>query len=53
MEKETVTINRDEYEEMQKKIAFLYALMAAGVDDWYGWDLAMDLLEEEYPDYFD
>lgn len=53
MEKDTVTINREEYEEMQKELSKLYALVAAGVDNWDGWDIAIGVLREEYPDYFD
>lgn len=53
MEKDVVTIDRKEYEEMQKGLALLYALEAAGVDNCGGWDMAMEILEEECPEYFD
>lgn len=53
MEKDTVTISRKEYEEIHKELSKLYALVAAGVDNWGGWDIAMEILEEECPEYFD
>lgn len=43
---ETVTIPKTEYDELCRTKAIYYALSAAGVDNWEGWDDAMDMLKE-------
>jgi hypothetical protein len=47
MSEETVTIPKTEYESLQKEAKFLEALRAAGVDNWEGWDYAIDILNED------
>lgn len=44
MEKDVVTIDRKEYEEMRKELYILYALEAVGVYNWEGWGEAMEIL---------
>ena len=39
-----VTISREEYEQLQDDSALLRALMSAGVDNWEGWDQALELV---------
>lgn len=41
----TVTIPRDEYEELLASAGWLDALEAAGVDNWDGIDFAREILE--------
>lgn len=36
-----------ELEELREELRFLDALRAAGVDNWYGYDYALELLEED------
>ncbi len=43
---ETVTITKKEYEELKEDSNIYNALRAAGVDNWIGWDDAMELLDE-------
>lgn len=43
---ETVTISKKEYNELKEDAAIYQALEAAGVDNWDGWDIAMDILGE-------
>lgn len=40
-----VTIFKEEYEELLEDSKFLEALMAAGVDNWEGYDDAVELME--------
>jgi hypothetical protein len=42
----TVTISTDEYESLKESDRKLSALEAAGVDNWEGYDYAMEILEE-------
>jgi hypothetical protein len=44
---ETVTITKKEYEELLEDQKMLNALQDAGVDNWEGYDYAMELLNEE------
>jgi len=44
---ETVTISKKEYEELLEDQKMLNALQDAGVDNWEGYDYAMELLNEE------
>ena len=48
MNKETVTITKEEYENLQERDDFLCALEAAGVDNWDGYSEAQQLLREWY-----
>lgn len=48
MSKETVTISKEEYENLQERDDFLCALEVCGVDDWDGYDEAHKLLREWY-----
>lgn len=43
---EMVTITKDEYDDLQKDSNFLNALVAAGVDNWNGYDYAVDIFRE-------
>ena len=43
---ETIEITRAEYEQLKDDAKFLAALRAAGVDNWNGYDYAMELLEQ-------
>lgn len=43
---ELVTITRDEYNKLQADSVKLDALEAAGVDNWDGYEIAMDMLNE-------
>jgi hypothetical protein len=44
--KETVTISKEEYEQLLKKENLLECLEACGVDNWGGWDDAMEIFNE-------
>lgn len=44
---ETVTISKEEYEILLKNTRILRALEAAGVDNWEGYDIAMEQINEE------
>ncbi len=46
-ETETVTISRAEYEDLLDESALLNCLRNAGVDNWDGWEYAL----EEYQEY--
>ncbi len=41
---ETITISKEEYEELLEDAKFMRALEAAGVDNWEGYEYAQDLL---------
>lgn len=43
----TVTMDMDTYEEFCEDEAFLRALEAAGVDNWCGYDIALEILRED------
>ena len=45
---ETITISREEYEQLSACRDKLYALETAGVDNWEGYSYAMEILEEDY-----
>jgi len=47
MTEETITITRKEYKELKEDSDFLQALRAAGVDNWDGYDYAIDILNED------
>ncbi|MNT01254.1 hypothetical protein D3C72_1357140 [compost metagenome] len=44
---DTVTISKDEYEALQRDRELLNCLEACGVDNWSGWDDAMEMFTEE------
>jgi hypothetical protein len=44
---ETVTISKKEYESLLEDSEFLSALQGAGVDNWDGYDYAIELMNEE------
>lgn len=46
MTEETVTITQEEYSELLEESQFLAALRAAGVDNWDGYDNAIDIVSE-------
>lgn len=43
---ETVTIPKSEYDRLVKDSEWLSCLEAAGVDNWSGYDCALDILHE-------
>ena len=43
---ETVTITKKDYDNLVEADRFLKCLESVGVDGWYGYELAQDLLEE-------
>jgi hypothetical protein len=43
---EMVSIKKSEYEELLERDAFLSCLEAAGVDNWEGYSIASDMMEE-------
>jgi len=43
----TVIITQEEYDKLVDDSKFLEALMAAGVDNWDGYDYAIELLQAE------
>lgn len=47
MEEDTVTITKEEYEELLANTRWLYCLEAAGVDNWDGYDVAQDIRDQE------
>lgn len=46
MNQETITITVQEYKRLLEKADKLDALEGAGVDNWEGYDYAMDMLRE-------
>lgn len=48
--KDTITISKEEYEELVEAKSTLDALICAGVDNWEGYGYAMSMLEEEEDD---
>lgn len=49
-ENKTVTISQAEYDELLKDQAFLECLQGTGVDNWDGYDFALESYQEQYPD---
>lgn len=43
---ETVTISKKEYEELLEDQLLLQCLQGAGVDNWEGYDYALEMMEE-------
>lgn len=46
MPKEMITISKEEYESLEEYSQFYHALVAAGVDNWVGYDLAIEIKNE-------
>lgn len=44
---ETVIISREEYDQLRRDSELLGCLEACGVDNWCGWDDAMEMFAEE------
>lgn len=44
---EMIEISKDEYKQLIKDQQFLEALKGAGVDNWEGYDYALELLDDE------
>jgi hypothetical protein len=47
MSEETVTIPKSEYESLKKDSEWLICLEAAGVDNWDGYDCAVEMREAD------
>ena len=47
MSDETVTISKAQYDDLIADQKFLCALIACGVDNWDGYDMAQDMIEDE------
>ena len=43
---ETITISKKEYDSLVEDAKFMRALEAAGVDNWEGYGIAQDMMEE-------
>ena len=43
----TVTLTRKEYDELEEAQAFLICLEGAGVDNWDGYEIAQDVMEDQ------
>ena len=46
MSKETVTITKEEYDDLVENYQWLCALESAGVDNWCSYDHAKEILKE-------
>ena len=46
MNEETITIKKEEYDSLIADAKFMRALEAAGVDNWEGYGIAQDMMEE-------
>jgi len=46
MNEETITITKKEYDSLKEDAKFMRALEAAGVDNWEGYDFALDAMKE-------
>jgi hypothetical protein len=49
-ENDTITISKDEYNELISNQFFLQCLMGAGVDNWDGYEYAQETYQEQYGD---
>ncbi|WP_410746733.1 hypothetical protein, partial [Clostridium neonatale] len=47
VEEDSITISKEEYEQLLGKEKLLDCLEAAGVDNWGGWDDAMEMMNTE------
>jgi hypothetical protein len=50
MKQEEITITLKEYEQLKQAAQFLRCLEAAGVDNWEGYDYAVELIDEQESD---
>jgi hypothetical protein len=48
---ELVTISKAQYDAMKKRLAWLNALEAAGVDSWDGYEFAKETFIESNPEF--
>lgn len=48
-----VAVPKEQYEQLLKRDLKLTALEIAGVDNWEGYEFAMDIYYEKYPEEFD
>lgn len=46
MNEEMITITKEEYEDILYDVRFLQCLHTASVENWEGYDIAIDLFEE-------
>lgn len=46
MSEKTITISQDEYDQLRSDSEFLECLHSAGVDNWDGYDVAQDMMDE-------
>lgn len=46
MSEETVTISKEEYDDLVESYQWLCALESAGVDNWCGYDYAKEILQQ-------
>jgi hypothetical protein len=49
MEPEMITIPKMDYDKLIKDQLILRALYSAGVDNWEGYDIALEYIEEDKP----
>lgn len=47
---ETITIPKKQYEDMKRKLYWLECLRSCGVDNWEGFEFAIDEYTKKYPD---
>ena len=47
MNEEMITITKTEYEKLKRDSWFLICLQACGVDNWCGYDDAIEMMQEE------
>lgn len=45
---EYVTISKEQFDQLQEDSNFLECLQNAGVDNWEGYDYAVELYQEQY-----
>lgn len=50
MNEEMITISKFEYEDLKSDSNFLGCLEACGVDNWPGYEHALDMYQEEFED---
>ena len=46
-DEQTVTITQSEYDSLLEDSRFLNALRSAGVDNWEGYEIAQEMVEED------
>ena len=50
---DTIELSRADYNELVRRESFLSCLESCGVDNWEGYDYAIEMFQEEYPDAVD